>query len=89
MTESAMMTAMNEMPFSVKHAAAPHAANTTPPSAGPRKRARLNCMEFMAIAFGTSLRSTSSGNSDAYAGPLNDCVLPVRNDITKMCHTFT
>ena len=52
-------------------------------------RARLNCIEFMAIAFGTSSRLTSSGSSEMYAGPLNDCALPVRNDSRKMCQTCT
>ena len=81
----AMITAMNDTPLNAKHAAGPHNPYTTPPSAGPITRARLNCIEFMATAFGTSCRFTRSGSSDAYAGPLNDCALPVRNDINRMC----
>ena len=49
----------------VKQAAGPHSPNTMPPSAGPITRARLNCIEFIATAFGTSSRRTSSGRSDA------------------------
>jgi hypothetical protein len=60
-----MITAMNEKPFSAKHAEGPHAVRARPPRTGPMTRARLNCIEFMAIAFGMSSRLTSSGNSDA------------------------
>ena len=61
----AMITAMNERPLRAKHAEAPHAVSTRPPMTGPMTRARLNCTEFMAMAFGTSSRLTSSGSSDA------------------------
>ena len=64
MMERAMITAMNEMPFTRKQKAAPHKAKTSPPSAGPITRARLNCIEFMAMAFGTSSRRTSKGSSE-------------------------
>ncbi len=84
-----MMTAPKEKPLMRKHHAAPSVAKTTPPMAGPMTRARLNCIEFIATAFGTSSRLTSSGSSEMYAGPLNDCALPVRNDRRKMCQIRT
>jgi hypothetical protein len=80
---------MNERPFTAKQTAAPHAASAMPAKIGPITRARLNCIEFIAMAFETSSRFTSSGRSEMYAGPLNDCALPVRNDRTKMCQTLT
>ena len=36
------MTAMNEMPLSAKHQAAPSWVSARPPSTGPITRARLN-----------------------------------------------
>ena len=51
-TYSETITAMNERPFSPKHHAALSLASATPASVGPITRARLNWMEFHAIAFG-------------------------------------
>ena len=60
---SAAMTTMNERPFTAKHAAVPHAASVAPASSGPKTRARLNWIEFSAIAFGRSVFCTSDGMS--------------------------
>src|ERR1022692_4148631 len=54
MIARAMMTATNDRPLRPKHAVAPHRPKTTPPSAGPMTRARLNCIEFIATAFDMS-----------------------------------
>ena len=51
---SEMITAMNETPLRLKHQAAPKFVSAIPPSAGPMTRARLNWMEFRAIAFDRS-----------------------------------
>ena len=58
------MTTRNETPFSAKHSAVPKAASVAPASSGPNTRARLNWIEFSAIAFGRSFFSTSVGTSD-------------------------
>ena len=52
-------------------------------------RARLNCVEFSAMAFGMSSRRTSVGRSDWYAGPPKACAVPVTHDSVRMCHTRT
>ena len=59
-----------------KQAAVPKAASVAPASSGPNTRARLNWIEFSAIAFGRSFFSTSDGTSDWYAGPPNACAEP-------------
>jgi hypothetical protein len=60
----AMITAMYERPFTKKQTAAPHASSAAPAKIGPITRARLNCIEFMATAFGRSSRRTSSGSNE-------------------------
>ena len=52
-------------------------------------RARLNWVEFRAIAFGMSSRRTRFGRSDWYAGPPNACAVPVTPDSARMCQTCT
>src|SRR4051794_30779836 len=86
---SARITKPNDRPLMPKQAVAPQIPNTIPPSAGPITRARLNCIEFMATALAMSSRLTSSGSNDAYAGPLMDWALPVKNDRMKMCQILT
>ncbi len=49
------------MPFNRKHAAAPSAVNASPATTGPMMRARLNWIEFSAIAFEMSFFSTKVG----------------------------
>ena len=51
---SAKMTTRNDSPFRPKQAALPQAASVAPASSGPNTRARLNWIEFSAIAFGRS-----------------------------------
>ena len=64
-SSSAMMTAHEREAVDARSThAAPRVAKTTPPMAGPMTRARLNCIEFIATAFGTSSRLTSSGSSE-------------------------
>jgi len=58
---SEMMTAMKERPFREKHQVAPTTVYATPPMIGPRMRARLNWIEFMAIAFGEVFRPHQGG----------------------------
>ncbi len=57
-----MITATNERPLSPKHQAAPSPVSARPPSIGPITRARLNWMEFSAMALGRSSFSTSDGH---------------------------
>ena len=61
----ATMTARNDSPFSVKQKTVPSVASATPASSGPMTRARLNWIEFSAMAFGrSSFVRTSDGMSD-------------------------
>src|SRR5262245_62808528 len=59
--DSEEITARNETPFNRKHAAAPKPENASPATIGPIMRAKLNWIEFSAIAFGMSFFSTSIG----------------------------
>ena len=58
-----MITAMKDRLFKPKHQAAPTVVSAMPPSVGPITRARLNWMEFMAMALGMSSLPTSVGSS--------------------------
>ena len=60
---SATMTTRNDRPLRPKQAALPQAASVAPASSGPNTRARLNWIEFSAIAFGRSFFCTSDGIS--------------------------
>ena len=57
----AKMTARNESPLMEKHQAGPSETSAQPPSIGPMTRAMLNWMEFMAMAFCTSVLGTIIG----------------------------
>ena len=61
--DSEMIGAKNETAFSPKHHFSPNFASACPASAGPIVTAMLNWIEFNAIAFGMSSRSTSVGIS--------------------------
>jgi hypothetical protein len=54
---------MNDTPLRLKHHAAPKFVSAIPPSAGPMTRAKLNWIEFSAIAFDKSFGATSVGMS--------------------------
>ena len=61
--ESEMTGATKEIAFSPKHHFSPSFANARPASAGPTVMAMLNWIEFSAMAFGMSSRSTRVGIS--------------------------
>ncbi len=86
---SEAMTTRNDRPFSAKHAADPSAASATPASRGPMMRARLNWMEFSAMALGISSRRTSIGRSDWYAGLPKACAVPVMHDSARISQMRT
>ena len=83
------MTKMNDIPFSAKHHVAFSLVRAIPPSTGPITRARLNWMEFSAMALGKSSFSTNIGTRAEYAGPPNDCAVPTINERVRMCQTRT
>ena len=56
-------SAKKEIPFNVKHQAAPITASIIPAIAGPMTRALLNIIEFKAMAFGRSFFPTISGTN--------------------------
>src|SRR5215467_13107035 len=87
MIERVMIGAKNEIAFRPKHHFSPSRASVIPPNAGPTVTARLNWIEFKAIAFGISSRSTRVGMSDRYAGPPKACANPERNDRHRMGQT--
>jgi hypothetical protein len=58
------ITARKETPFNRKHAAAPNPAKANPAATGPMIRARLNWIEFNAIALEISFFSTRVGIND-------------------------
>src|SRR5437588_13042143 len=69
--ESEMIGARKETALSPKHHFSPSFARAWPASAGPMVTAILNWIEFNAMAFGISSRSTKVGMSAWYAGPPN------------------
>src|SRR5579863_8784784 len=85
--ESEMIGARNEIAFNPKHHVSPSLARVIPASAGPTVTARLNWMEFNAMALGMSSRSTSVGISAEYAGPPKACASPDANDRQRICQT--
>src|ERR1035437_2087963 len=87
MTYKVTITATNEIPFNPKHQSAPSFASATPPSTGPMIRARLNWIEFSAMALGRSSFGTSDGISAEYAGPPKLCAMPTVNDRRSEEHT--
>ena len=60
-SDSVMIGATKDSAFSPKHHFSPRRARVIPPSAGPIVTARLNWIEFSAMALGMSSRSTSVG----------------------------
>jgi len=56
-----MTGATKDSAFNPKHQVSPNRASACPPSAGPTITAMLNWIEFSAIAFGISSRSTRVG----------------------------
>ena len=89
MMSKVMTGARKERAFRPKHHFSPSFANVIPASAGPTVTAVLNWMEFSAMAFGMSSRSTSEGMSAEYAGPPNACATPEMNESVMICHTCT
>ena len=92
------MTARNESALRAKQmasavmSATPHrfsTASVPPASSGPSMRATLNWIELSAMALVRSCLPTSEGISDWYAGPPNACAVPVMNDSSRMCQTWT
>ncbi len=63
MIESEMTGARKESAFSPKHHFSPNFANARPASAGPMVTAKLNWIEFSAMAFGMSSLLTRVGIS--------------------------
>src|SRR5271156_1585471 len=86
---SEAITAREEMPFRVKHQVAPNRAYVAPPMVGPRMRARLNWIEFMAIALARSSGPTRVGSSAEYAGPPKDWPIPTMKERARMCQTWS
>src|SRR5271156_5044626 len=86
---SEAITARYEMPFRVKHQVAPSRAYVAPPMVGPRMRARLNWIEFMAMALARSSGPTRVGSSAEYAGPPKDWPTPTMNERVRMCQIWT
>src|SRR5271155_4058679 len=62
------MTPKNDTKFATNAAATPAAAMTTPASAGPTARARLNSMTFSAEAGAKSSLGTNSGRMARHVG---------------------
>ena len=83
------MTARNDRPLIPKQATRPYATRTPPPIIGPIIWARLNWIEFSAIAFGSVERGTSDGIIDWNAGPPKAWARPVKNDSARMWCTCT
>ena len=79
---NAPITAMNDTALIRKQYPVPTATMSTPATAGPTMRARLNSIELRPTAFGTYSGGTSSGASDARAGLSNACPNPKKNVIT-------
>src|SRR5215469_3335715 len=86
--DSVMIGAKNEIAFRPKHHFSPNLASVIPPNAGPIVTARLNWIEFRAMAFGISSRSTSVGMSDRYAGPPKAWANPETNDKHRIGQTW-
>src|SRR5262245_16426749 len=85
---SEVITATKLTPFNPKHQVAPRVFRAMPPITGPIIRAKLNWIEFSAIAFGRSSGSTSVGTTAEYAGPPKDCAVPVTNDSIRIGQTW-
>ena len=75
-------TARNETAFAAKHQPTPTAAITTPPSAGPTMRPRLNSVELSATAFGSSSRPTIWNVMLCRAGASRTSAVPVSAAMT-------
>src|SRR6516164_7318723 len=88
MMDSVITGARNDSAFKPKHHFSPNRARVNPPRAGPIVTARLNWIEFSAIAFGISSRSTNVGISDRYAGPPNACAVPDTNERHRIGQTW-
>src|SRR5262249_25343043 len=84
---SDIITAIKLIPFNPKHQVAPSVFRAMPPITGPIIRAKLNWIEFRAIAFGRSSGSTSVGTNAEEAGPPKDCAVPVTNDSINIGQT--
>ena len=61
---NATMTTKNDRPLMMKQAAVPRVASVTPARSGPMTLARLNWIEFRAMALGRLSLGTSEGMSD-------------------------
>src|SRR5215467_10339423 len=85
--ESVIIGARNEIAFRPKHHFSPSLASVIPANAGPIVTARLNWIEFRAMAFGMSSRSTRVGMSERYAGPPKACANPETNDRHRIGQT--
>src|SRR5579862_7281356 len=86
-SDSEMIGARNDTALSPKHHLSPSLASVIPASEGPMVTARLNWIEFSAIALGISSRSTNVGISAEYAGPPNACAKPFTHDKLRICQT--
>src|SRR5579862_7078913 len=87
MIDSEMMGARKDIAFRPKHHFSPSLANAWPASAGPMVTAMLNWIEFRAIAFGMSSRSTRVGISAWYGGPPKAWAKPDTKERQTICHT--
>jgi hypothetical protein len=79
----------NETALKRKHQNVPHAASVTPATSGPSARERLNCIEFMAMAFGSRSRSSRRSTTMAcHAGAEKEMATPTANDAATICQTL-
>ena len=69
--------------FTTKADAAPAAATSTPPIAGPTLRAMLKLMLFMEMACGTNSMGTCSRTEACQAGPSNAMPAPMQKQKTS------
>src|SRR5215831_8887785 len=83
------ITARKDKPFDPKHHVAPSFVKANPPIMGPMILARLNCIEFMAIALARCSDGTNVGSSAEYAGPPKLWPRPTINESAKICQTCT
>src|SRR5260370_38140288 len=74
-----IITPTKEIAFNTNAGPTPINPTTSPPSAGPAARARLNPMELSPIAAGNSDRGTSSGTIACHAGPFIGAPSPTAN----------
>src|SRR5271165_5776947 len=87
-SKSETMGARKESAFNPKHHFSPNFAKAIPASAGPIVTARLNWIEFSAMAFGMSSLSTNVGISAWYAGPPKAWAKPETTDRHRMGQTW-